>query len=449
MPFLKGKEDMGLEASLKMLDLSPDATIEDANQAYADLHQMIDRFHQDAENGSRGSREEDMELLTCAYEKAIAYLSDPSSPVTAAFDDCSANSARSDGKPADLHFTINFPGDGHPVSTMPDGIRLPEPDDSTVDDAICITERRMRQTNEALPGAQGAVDAAASEVDAAGRRHAHAKQTRINAVVAAKSAKSRALLLEIEAKRTMEEAIAAAEKARDRVAAARKAARQAKEEAQAARQEAARIRQSEETAAAEVICAQDRLEQKKAQLKVLTHSLLQTRNQMKMLQDATKTAPIWREETVSSLVDQADDDPDADRKQVLSDLLAIEAFLQAEKPGAVTESIPTPAASNGNQTDIERRRHPRMAYPPGNYPMLSVGGRSIPVLDVSSAGLRLRADNDLASQRIVRGCLTLGNGKLLKVAGKVVRNDERHLGVKLVTRIGRCILDQERMRINR
>ena len=448
MPFFKGKEDMGLEASLKMLDLAPDATIEDANQAYADLHQMIDRFHKDAENSNRGSREEDMELLTCAYEKAIAYLSDPSASVAAASDDFSANSSRVDGTPTDLHFTINFPEGGNTTPKVPGGIRLPEPDDSTVDDAISITERRMRQANEALPGVQEAVDAAASELDAAGRRHAHAKQARINAVVAAKSARSRALLLEIEAKRTMDEAIAAAEKARDQVAAARKAARQAKEEAQTARQEAARIRQSEETAAAEVICAQDRLEQKKAQLKTLTHGLLQTRNQMKMLQDATRTTSIMHATTVSSLDDQPDEDPDADRKQVLSDLLEIEAFLQSGKPQTTIKNNRTQAVSNGVQTDVERRRHPRMAYPPGSYPVLSAGGRSIPVLDVSSAGLRLKADNALAGQRIVRGSLTLGDGQLVKVAGKVVRSDDRDMGVKLVTRIGRRLLDQERLRVN-
>jgi hypothetical protein len=76
MLFFKGKEDMGLEASLKLLDLPPDATIEDANQAYTYLHQMIDLFHQDSGADNQGDRQEDIELLTCAYEKAVGFLSD-------------------------------------------------------------------------------------------------------------------------------------------------------------------------------------------------------------------------------------------------------------------------------------------------------------------------------------------------------------------------------------
>ena len=47
MLYFKGKEDMGLDASLKLLDLSPDATIDDANQAYTYLHQMVDLFHRE------------------------------------------------------------------------------------------------------------------------------------------------------------------------------------------------------------------------------------------------------------------------------------------------------------------------------------------------------------------------------------------------------------------
>ena len=66
MLFFKGKDDMGLEASLKLLDLPPDATVDDANQAYDNLHGMIDRFHLEAGAGERGDRQEDLELLVWA-----------------------------------------------------------------------------------------------------------------------------------------------------------------------------------------------------------------------------------------------------------------------------------------------------------------------------------------------------------------------------------------------
>lgn len=109
MLYFNGKEDMGLEASLKLLDLPPDATIDDANQAYAYLHSMVDVFHQDDGAGNRGDRREDMELLTCAYEKAVAYLSDRHPPSAAI-----APSPRAGGggpESTDLHFTINFNAD--------------------------------------------------------------------------------------------------------------------------------------------------------------------------------------------------------------------------------------------------------------------------------------------------------------------------------------------------
>ena len=139
MPFFKGKEDMGPEASLKLLDLAPDATIEEANQAYTYLHQMIDLFYREAASGERGSRAEDMELLTCAYEKAIAYLSDHRSPSTAVAPGASVHTATAAAKPTDLHFTINFPAGEDPKPTAPAEIRLPEPDPRTVEDAISIT----------------------------------------------------------------------------------------------------------------------------------------------------------------------------------------------------------------------------------------------------------------------------------------------------------------------
>jgi len=438
---------MGLEASLKLLDLSPEATIEDANQAYTYLHQMIDLFHKDAANADGGSRQEDMELLTCAYEKAVACLSDRSSSPGTRSAAASPSSTESVTNPTDLHFTINFSGSGKGDTEQQTDSPRPEPDDSTVEDAISITERRVRRTEKDLPDAQADVNAAVSQVEAAGRKLVRAKQTRINAVVAAKSAKSRAVLLEIEAQRTMEEAIAAAEKARDRVVAARQAASQARQEAETARREAARVRQSEKTAAAEMVCAEDRLDRKKARLQALTHTLLQARNQMKLFQTTGEATPLFREDTLAPPADRPTDDQDADRQRVLSDLLEIEASLQTRKQPSVSAGNGTGSSSNPAETDVERRRFPRIAYPSDRFPVLTVGGRSIPVLDVSNAGLRLKAEDDPDGLHLVRGTMVLGDGQSVRVAGKVVRKDDEGLGVKLVTRIGQRILDQERLRL--
>ena len=448
MPFFNGKETMGLEASLKLLDLSPDATIEDANQAYTYLHQMIDRFYQDGSEKGQGSREEDMDLLTRAYEKAIAYFSDCNLPSDTSGEGPFQASAPAVAGPTDLHFTINFDNAEEGAVQRQIDTHLPEPNSGTVEDAIAITQHRLRQAEKDLPAVQEAVQAAASEVKAAGRRHAQAQRSRINAAVAAKSAKSRALLLEIEAQRTMDEAIAIAEKARDRAAAARKAASQARQAAKTARQEAVRIQQSEKTAAAEIVCAEDQLDRRKARLQDLTHTVVEARNQMRMFQ-AIRAEPIGPGDSVAeSLIEPHPVSRDVERQQVLSDLLAIEASLQAGTKNSLATDDGSDPSTNRTPPDVEQRQHPRIVYPPDRHPVLSIDGRPVSVLDVSTAGMRLQAEDVPDGLRIVRGTVALGDASSLPVTGKVVRQDAYSLGVRLVTRIGRRILDQERMRLS-
>lgn len=451
MPFFTGKESMGEEASLKLLDLAPDATIHDANRAYGYLHRMIDMFHREAGEEDRGCREEDMELLTCAYEKAIAFISDrhPSSEFHESVFSKEPETAAA--KTADLHFTVNFPA----CSDKKDAVgkaSLPEPDHRTIQDAISITTRRLRQTEAALPEAREAVDAALSAAREAERRHERARQARVNAEIAAKSAKSRVLLLEIEAKRAMEEAIAVAQKARDRVLAARQAAGQAKQEAETAQKEAERVRRSEETAAAQVVCAEDLLEKEKHRLQTLTHTLLQTRERMKLFADTgkevrdsgnDKTAlPPKRVEAPRKIDPQS-----SDRERILSELLEIEASLESRKQEPVRLQTAADDLPQTVDAGYERRRHPRVVYPPHCCPVLSMEGRSIPIIDMSTAGLRLSPDVAAPDLRIVRGTVVFDNGQPLPVTGRVVRQDDRGLGLKLVTRIGDRILERERMRL--
>ena len=327
---------MGLEASLKLLDLSPDATIDDANQAYAYLHQMVDLFHQDGGDQERGNRQEDMDLLTCAYEKAVAYISDRDPGTKAIAADICRQPVVDAPETTDLHFTINFSGEVDKVSSNHADPRLPEPNNQTVEDAISITAHRLKQTESEMPGVQDAVESAMAAADDAIRRHERTKHARLDAIVDAKSAKSRALLLEIEAKRAMDDAIAIAEKARDRVVAARQAASDARDEADMARNKALQIKKSEETAAAEVVCAEDRLEKEKARLKALTHTLLNARNRMKLFQgsrtetsgsaDHPTATPQHRSFRLPATGRQA-----ADRQQVMSDLLELEASLKSFK----------------------------------------------------------------------------------------------------------------------
>ncbi|WP_319409166.1 PilZ domain-containing protein [uncultured Desulfosarcina sp.] len=456
MLFFKGKEDMGLEASLKLLDLPSDATIDDANQAYSYLHQMIDLFHQDADAGDRGDRNEDMDLLSCAYEKAVAYLSDRNPPHAPSVP---PRSSSIDGpRSTDLHFTINVSADADPDESLDDIGALPVANARTVEDAISITSRRMQQAESALPAARQAVDSAMAAAEAANRRHERARQARLTAVIAAKSAKNRALLLEIEAKRAIQEAIAVAEKARDRVVAARQAASDATAEGENAREQANRVKKSEETAAAEAVCAEDRLEKEKARLKALTHTLVEARSRMRMFQgtageigkrdpQASIDSPVVMSPKGFSASQAAGGDATS-RQQIMSDLLEIEAALNARKENSMPADANGAPVSDAAGRTGERRRHHRVIYPLGQCPLLSIDGREIPIIDLSTAGMRLKPDAAVACSRLVRGVIAFSGRAPVQVTGKVVRKDDAGLGLKLVTRIGDHILNQERLRLS-
>jgi hypothetical protein len=418
---------------------------------------MIDLFHQDPGAGDRGDRQEDIDLLVCAYEKAVAYLSDRDPQNTPALSIASSRSSTVDGPSStDLHFTINVSAETDNGPSAGDAPSLPEPNARTVEDAISITSRRMQQTESALPAAQQAVESATAAVMAANRRHEQARQASLTAAVFATSAKKRMMLLEIEAKRAMQDAIAVAEKARDRVAAARQAAKDAAAEADKARKKASRVKKSEETAAAEAVCAEDRLEKEKVRLKALTHTLVETRSRMRMFQDTT--AAIEKQDTdvdIHQVVMSDDRLPSTQavggemstRQQVMSDLLEIEASLNARKRDPMPVHDKGDALAGAAEPNAERRRHHRVIYPGDQCPLLSIDGRTITILDLSTAGMRLEPDAAMAGSRIVRGVIAFSSRPPVKVTGKVVRQDDAGLGLKLVTRIGNHILDQERLRL--
>lgn len=457
MLFFKGKEDMGLEASLKLLDLPPDATIDDANQAYTHLHRMIDQFHQDAGVGKRGDRQEDIDLLVFAYEKAVAHLSDRD-PQHAPSLSIAPPQSSVDDRPSstDLHLTINMLDKTGKDPSSGDVLSFPEPNARTVKDAISITSRRLHQTESALPAAQQAVESATAAVLAANRRHDQAKQASLTAAVAAMSGKNRVLLLDIEVKRARQEAIAVAKKARERVAAAKQAAEQASTEADKARKRASRVKKSEETAAAEVICAEDRLEKEKGRLKALVHALVEARSRIRMFHDAgiateKPNTPVDVHKAVKSDVQYSSTQPAegeaATRQQIMSDLLEIESSLKDRKRDPMPTHANRTALSGASGRNVERRQHPRVIYPVEQCPKFSIDGHRIPILDLSTVGMRLEPNAAMTDSRIVRGIIKFHSRPPMKVTGKVIRQDDAGLGLKLVTRIGNHLLDHERLRL--
>lgn len=458
MPFFKGKEEMGLEASLKLLDLPADATIDDANQAYATLHRMIDRFHREKETDAPGDRQEDIELLTCAYEKAVSHLSDQDPRHAASASGGSAHPAADDAKPSgDLHFTINFsPTEADPEDRL-DQDEQPVPSNPTVEAAVSITRRRLEEAESRLEAAHQAAASATDAVETANRQFARSRQARITAVVDAKSAEARAQLLEIEADRAMQEAVEIVEKARKRVLAARQTASEARQRAERVRQAVRRIHQSEETAAAEVICAEDRLEQAKGNLRELTHTVVEARRRLRMFTDSDgpsdaspgleEIRPAADVAAESHGAGQPENRPSAARQQIMADLLELETSLGIRKspPPAELRQGPTEMPAAGGEG--ERRRHGRLTYPEDRRPLFIVDGRAIPILDLSSDGMGLAPDDATARSKLVRGSIDFYGKPGVQVTGRVVRKGAQSLGLRLVTRIGNHLLEQERERL--
>ncbi|WP_213182084.1 PilZ domain-containing protein [Desulfosarcina cetonica] len=459
MLIANGQEEMGIEASLKLLDLSPDASLDAAGQAYEHMQQLIDQYHQDSGGADPQARQADLELLSLAYEKVVAHISERSAPQTAGREAKPLLRVVSDQKTlADLDFPMDLSDLEAPSRDNESLPVLPESDIQTVEAALSIISRRLNEAEAALPEAQQVVDAATAAVEAANRRHERIRQESINAIVAAKSAKIRALLLEIEAKRSIEKAMAVAEKARERVKAAKRMAKDAMTEADKAQQQVGELKQSEEEAAAEAVKAEKQLEQAKTRLKTLTNRLVETRKRIKISRDNGGELTFHPDGRPGGdyldaiLADRltlsdANSDNAGDQEKILADLREIEASLQ----GSEVPAKPSPAAgikASSNKRHVpERRRQPRISYPTHLRPVLSVDGRTVPIIDLSGSSMGLKTDGNYACPRIVRGMIDFPDRPSVNITGRVVRENGTTTGLKLVTRIGKHILNAEQRRL--
>jgi hypothetical protein len=69
------------------------------------------------------------------------------------------------------------------------------------------------------------------------------------------------------------------------------------------------------------------------------------------------------------------------------------------------------------------------------------------VLDLSCDGLRLKTDDASERLNLVRGVIAFIDQPPIRLTGKVLRHDGCEVGVRLLTRIGRQVLDWERRRL--
>ena len=447
MFFFNGQEDLGLDACLALLGLTHGATIDEANQAYASYHRMIDLFHRD-NHADQSDRQEDLEFLACAYEKAVSYLSDPHPPLEQAV---STQIDEDDRPAADLHFTLTVADTAEDEPVNEEMELVAHPNKKTVENAVSIISRRMKEAEVALRGAREAVEVATAELDKASNRLEKNKKARLEAEIVAEAASSRAVLLDIEAQRATEEAVAVAQKVRDQLSETRKAGKKAKLEADNARDRIKQFTSAEETAAAEAVCAQDRLEKAKKQLKSITHVIVEARSQLRMFEDYGNQSGRLRSQTEStntkSKATVKEDGQTGEREKMMADLLEIENALTNRS---------NPDTSNDDnrqaQTDVipnvqERRQHERLYYLDEACPIFTFEGEEIPVLDLSQSGMRLDLDSVVGKSNLVRGDLLFENLPSMKIAGRIVHQNEQGVGLRLVTRIGNHILDQERRRL--
>jgi hypothetical protein len=449
---------MGPEASLQLLHLSKDASIDDVHRAYADLHHEISCFHRESGEDSQLDFKEDVELLTCAYECAVSYLSNPAdNEDTDDENDCTIASISGGASQTKIDLPINRDDEKSIWGGLPSEILSSnQADQRTVEEAMIITSRRLRETESAIPGAQEAVNAAMRAMEKAKQRVESAKQANLNTMISAKSAKIRALLLDVEAKKAEKNAHAVAERARARAVAAKKVAEEARQQVDQVKKQVIRAKKSEEAATADVICAEDRMEREMLRLKSLEQKLLETRNCMRMFQETTSAIRGYDNTGADHCQagsgrckgssEKANGVDETTQDQILSELQHVEVFDDLESQAVASKPIETSSLQGEKKLETDRRRFPRIVYPANRHPIFTVGDKSIPVLDLSPKGIRLDATDGM-NRGIVRGSIDFPDQGSIHVAGRVIRNNAQGIGIKLVTRVSNRVLEKEKTRL--
>jgi hypothetical protein len=69
------------------------------------------------------------------------------------------------------------------------------------------------------------------------------------------------------------------------------------------------------------------------------------------------------------------------------------------------------------------------------------------VLDLSCAGMRLKTDDASGRLNLVRGVIAFVDQLPIPLTGKVLWHDGCEVGVQLLTRIGRQVIERERRRL--
>lgn len=84
--------------------------------------------------------------------------------------------------------------------------------------------------------------------------------------------------------------------------------------------------------------------------------------------------------------------------------------------------------TNGNR-GMEKRRHPRMAYPTSLRPTFTADGQAFEIKDISKGGLRFSHREKVKLQGWVKGTMALTDGSSIELEGIVVRTEEKDMGL--------------------
>ena len=80
----------------------------------------------------------------------------------------------------------------------------------------------------------------------------------------------------------------------------------------------------------------------------------------------------------------------------------------------------------------DRRKYFRIEYPPEARPLLTIGKKTFPVMDISEKGIRFLNDKQAKFADWVKGVLTFHDGDALEFEGKIVWERGGELGVQIV-----------------
>lgn len=452
--FPEEKLNVELDQSFRLLDLEKDAGIEDADNAYKYLYQMINLIYDDDKDEKR---EQEIINLNNAYESVTAYMgSDKMQPDASLADAKPLKPIKAQGKTMERM--------AQPCESLP----MPEPIEQTGFKSGAIVPENGQHDSPVQP-----MDTAHEVGGTQEQPKSHqdferqAKTNNLKTRLQEGEEEAQAIAFETTARHFTEKTLIEAGQAREWAAqatsdakTAKMVTKRAKADAKAAMYEAEKAlnkANNQKDLAKEFLAEADK------DLRAALHARACAEEAFKKSRQIIKEAEQFKEKArlakkeadaarqqaadlmakAEQIKIQAETDiitshPDKSAAPTaFEDLLEIEKSLKA---GTRTTPEPEkPSCVDGN----EKRSGKRVVYQTKKAPHLVVGSKTFPVLDFCTRGLRVLGNGHEMSSKIVRGAICFDEKPPISVTGKIIRSHENQVAVKLATRIPNMIIEQE------